>query len=571
MCPQFFSKLRGSIIFQTYLSKKETIRMKLDTHVSKDLELETIHTHVPIKTVWGRTCFTAQLQEPTDDTRIIKQHQRQLIVFRKVPSICQKVRMELDNIDQEAIQSITSNNDQLIDESLSQIFWKKDAFGSFLNKFPFVLNGLITWKTLVLPGFAILMPLIALIVPFVFLNMTSSITTSDYLVHVKHVLLQQISIPSFLRSRGSEDRLGFILESLFIGLTLATFISSLWNQIASAMHLRAIWNNVKIQGRAVLNLVSSSRVVLDALKQLDMKYQRGVRHLIDDGESMFEGVKYLESCDELTAFGSVWNNHTVIERMTAWIGRIDAVTSIASLDSICIPVISKNNQNTNDVELYVDKIAHPELQTCVLNSFHGGQAEAAEVKSHMILTGPNRGGKTTFCRGLGLAIVTAQSWGFAWAQKMRWTPFTAIFTALETNGVLGNMSKFESEIEFAKTVLGTQGRCFVMMDEIFHSTNATDGVAASTVFLRQLYQRRDVISLISTHYKELAVQFGVSEAKANTPTASVFQMLAHEKAGGKLEYLYKMAPGISETSSVMEILAERGLLPSVDAAVNESN
>ena len=39
-------------------------------------------------------------------------------------------------------------------------------------------------------------------------------------------------------------------------------------------------------------------------------------------------------------------------------------------------------------------------------------------------------------------------------------------------------------------------------------------------------------------------------------------MIAHEKEGGKLEYTYKMAPGISETSSVMEILAERGLLPS---------
>lgn len=557
--------------------------MKLDAQVSNDLELETIHKYIPIKTVWGRTCFTSQLHEPTDDINKIKQNQKQLIVFRKLPTICQKIRMELDNIDQEAIQSITSNNDPLVDESLSQIFWKKDTFGSFLNTFPFVLNGLITWKTLVLPGFAILMPLIALIVPFVFLSMTSSISTNDYLVHVKHVLLQQISIPSFLRSRGSDDRIGFVLESLFIGLTLATFISSLWNQIASAMHLRAIWNNVKIQGRAVLNLVSSCHVILDTLKQQDMKYQRALLHVIDEGESMFESAKFLESCDELTAFGSIWNNHEVIKTMTSWIGRIDAITSIASLDSICIPVISKQtnanananaNADTKGVELQIDKIAHPELQTCVLNSFHGGGAEAEGAsKAHAILTGPNRGGKTTFCRGLGLAIITAQSWGFAWAQRMRWTPFSTIYTALETNGVLGNMSKFESEIEFAKTVLGTQGRCFVMMDEIFHSTNATDGVAASTVFLKQLYQRNDVISIISTHYKELAVQFGGGDGddkqKIAAAVANVFQMVAHEKEGGKLEYTYKMAPGISETSSVMEILAERGLLPA--AAVNESN
>lgn len=544
--------------------------MKIDTQISKDLELETIHKYVPMKTIWGRTCFTSRLHEPSDEINKIKQNQKQLVVFRKLPEICTKIRMELDNIDQEAIQSITSNNDPYVEESLSQIFWKKDSFGSYLNTFPFVLNGLITWKTLVLPGFAILMPLIALIVPFVFLNMTSSISTSEYLVHVKHVLLQQISIPSFLRSRGSEDRIGFVLESLFIGLTLATFISSLWNQITSAMHLRNIWNNVKIQGRAVLNLVTSCHQMLDIMKHQDMKYQRALRHVIDEGEAMFEEVKYLESCDELTAFGSIWNNHEVISRMTSWVGHIDAITSIASLGkAICIPIISKL-ASANGAELHVDKIAHPELQTCVLNSFHGSRSGGDNTKQHAILTGPNRGGKTTFCRGLGLAILTAQSWGFAWAQSMRWTPFKTIFTALETNGVLGNMSKFESEIEFAKTVLGTKGRCFVMMDEIFHSTNATDGVAASTVFLKQLYQREDVISIISTHYKELAVQFG-NDNKQSTASASVYQMVAHEKDGGKLEYTYTMAPGISETSSVMEILAERGLLPTAVAAVNESN
>lgn len=533
--------------------------MKLDNQISKDLELETISKYVPLKTIWGRAHFTDQLLQPDSQPETIKQKQKELIVFRKIPSVCQKIRMELDNIDQEVIQSLSSNTDPLVEESLGQIFWKKDTFGSFLNTFPIVLNGLITWKTLVLPGVAILMPLIALIVPFVFLNMTSSISTSDYLVHVKHVLLQQISIPSFLRSRGSEDRIGFVLESLFIGLTLATFISSLWNQIQSALHLRAIWNNVKIQGRALLNAVSTCRIIIDTLKEQPMKYQRAIRTLIEQGETMYERIQFLETSDELSAFGYIWNDRSIIENITSWIAKIDAITSIASLENICIPKFSKSAQ---EVELEVTNISHPELQTCIKNSFQSSRG------THAIITGPNRGGKTTFCRGLGLAIITAQSWGFAWAQRMRWTPFTTIFTALDTTGVLGNMSKFESEIEFAKTVLGTQGRCFVMMDEIFHSTNATDGVAASTVFLKQLYTRRDIVSIIATHYKELAGLFGSGDA----PPATVYQMVAHQKEGGKLEYTYTMAPGVSETSSVMEILAERGLLAgSAATAVNESN
>jgi DNA mismatch repair ATPase MutS len=536
--------------------------MKLDQQVIKDLELEKIHTYLPLKTSWGHTYFTKQLLEPSENVNKIKQNQKQLVVFRKNPEIRQKIVMELDNIDQEAISSITSNNDPIVIEALSQIFWKKESYGAFLNTIPFVLNGLITWKTLVLPGVAILMPLIALIVPFVVLNMTNTITTSEYLVHVKHVLLQQISIPSFLRSRGNDDRIGFLFESLFIGLTLATFISSLWNQIQSALHLRAIWNNVKIQGRAILKLVTSCNVILDILKAQDMKYQRALRELINNGEAICEKAKYLESCDELTAFGSIWNNIDMLDELTHWIGCVDAITSIASLSSICIPRIVKN------VQLQIHELHHPELQTCIRNSFEAGGD--GNTPTHTIITGPNRGGKTTFCRGLGLALITAQSWGFAWAQSMRFSPFGSIFTALETGGVLGNMSKFESEIEFAKSVLTTKGCMFVMMDEIFHSTNATDGVAASTVFLKQLYERRDTISLISTHYKELATLFGTGEHAR----AHVYHMIANEKENGKLEYTYQLAPGISTTSSVMEILAERGLLqttPTADAAVNNSN
>lgn len=522
--------------------------MSLSPQIIQDLELENIHTYVPLKTVWGHTCFTNQLKTPSADPNTIKQGQKQLLLFKKFPDLRQSIRMELDNIDQEAIQSIASNNDPMVVESLGQIFWKKDSFGSFLNTTPIVLNGLILWKTIVLPGMAMLMPLIALIVPFVVLNMTSSITTTDYLVHVKHVLLQQVSIPSFLRSKSSDDRIGFLFESLFIGLTLATFISSLWNQIQSALHLRAIWNNVKVQGRAILKMVAVSGSILEHLKTLDMKYQRLLRSIIHRGEELNEKCKALPS-DELVAFGSVWNDMSFIEELSTWIGRIDALTAIASLDNICIPKLSSN------VELNVSELSHPELQTCIRNSF-----AATTTQTHTILTGPNRGGKTTFCRALGLAVITAQTWGFAWSRRMTWSPFSNIYTALETNGVLGNMSKFESEIEFAKTVLGTQGRCFVMMDEIFHSTNATDGVAASTVFLKQLYARKDVVSLISTHYKELATQFGGK-------SAAVYQMVANEKPGGKLEYTYTMAPGISETSSVMEILAERGL----HIAVKESN
>jgi DNA mismatch repair ATPase MutS len=90
-----------------------------------------------------------------------------------------------------------------------------------------------------------------------------------------------------------------------------------------------------------------------------------------------------------------------------------------------------------------------------------------------------------------------------------------------------------------------------MMDEIFHSTNAHDGVAASKVFLSQLYEKPNTISVVSTHYAELT--------KIYDGRVSAQQLVATESKG-VLTYTYKVAPGVSSLSSVMEILEERGLL-----------
>ena len=94
----------------------------------------------------------------------------------------------------------------------------------------------------------------------------------------------------------------------------------------------------------------------------------------------------------------------------------------------------------------------------------------------------------------------------------------------------------------------------IIMDEIFHSTNAHDGAEASLIFLKQLYEKggKAVGSLVSTHYRELPDQLGSS--------AETWCMEAHDKGDKGIEYTYRCVPGISTVSSVREILQERGLL-----------
>ena len=198
--------------------------------------------------------------------------------------------------------------------------------------------------------------------------------------------------------------------------------------------------------------------------------------------------------------------------------------------------------------LKIQDVYHPSLETRIPNT------TSWSLKSHSILTGPNRGGKSTLCRAIGLSILCAQTWGYAYATHMTFEPFSYIETALHPTDELGAMSLFEAEIEFAKEVLqkGRSGeRLFVMMDEIFHSTNAADGLAASRVFLSQLYAIPKSTSLISTHYKDLPTEW--------RDCVNAWAMEA-EEVDGVLQYSYTMVDGVSDKSSVMEILRERGLL-----------
>jgi DNA mismatch repair ATPase MutS len=99
---------------------------------------------------------------------------------------------------------------------------------------------------------------------------------------------------------------------------------------------------------------------------------------------------------------------------------------------------------------------------------------------------------------------------------------------------------------------------FVMMDEIFHSTNAMDGQSASHVFLEQLYKLSGITSVVSTHYIQLASDF---------KEATALKLVTNDKEDTTLEYTYRVAPGVSNKSSVMEILRERGLLAPIVAVV----
>ena len=527
-------------------------------NVRTDLELDILSTRIPFQLTWGSEAFQDGL---TDSKKLtiasIKQRQLPLLGLRAEELTRKSILADLKELAPHTavIDDCLEQKDERITESIEQILWPSDSVVSLLNTNSFVLNAILFLKTILAPGLSIVTPLLAILLPFILAYLTPGANrdTSFLMDQVKQVLRSQVMIPSSISGKASQSRFGSIVEMFFIGFALLVFVAGLWSQITAALHLRSIWFDVVDRGQVILNAIGTAKRTLERLQGFKDKSKRAVRKLIEEGEAVLEACAPFANYDGGAAYGAVWNDPEPLLQVRDWLSLVDVLATLSDQPDVCFPLTSK------ETVLTIRGVHHPAVPNCIRNDYDSkgsGKGSNSSGKGsnskHTLLTGPNRGGKSTFCKSIGLAIVTAQTWGFAYAESMTWSPFAVVLTALEPCGKLGYCSTFEAEIEFAKSVLQTQGApAFVMMDEIFHSTNAHDGVAASRVFLSQLYEKSDTISIVSTHYAELTQIF--------ESTVSSKQLIASQTKDGVLKYTYKVGPGVSSLSSVMEILEERGL------------
>jgi len=254
---------------------------------------------------------------------------------------------------------------------------------------------------------------------------------------------------------------------------------------------------------------------------------------------------------QLGLFGDAWNSPGWVQALLEKGGELDMLAAIALKKRTCFPTVADHMRIT---DLY-----HPGLQQGkrIYNSIEMGTQDR---RAHVLLTGPNRGGKSTLLKSLGAATLMAQTVGVVFARHAELPVFDNIITALSLQDVIGEMSLFEAEIEFAKDVKKhiVSGKTFLMMDEIFHGTNAHDGVEASQVFLDDLYRTPvPLFSVVSTHYMDLPTRYGSTDGL----TQNLCMEASVDPADpDRLIYSYKIQDGVNRCSSVREILRERGLL-----------
>lgn len=409
-------------------------------------------------------------------------------------------------------------------ESYEQLLFSGWPSLQVLNTIPLVLLGLSLFKLYVVPALALLTPLFLVLMPYVVLTYwyNLSIPPEKYLKLLMSVLgIQQIDL--------SNPRT--ILQG---GLTLFSLGNSIYQPIQSALHLQVLNEQLLEKAAVARNLVQA----VATLKRLIPC-------------KLSDPLEDLPLNDPHRLFAALWDSPVRLRLVMQRIGDYEVVYRLAGAKQLNPVQWASGSSPCLEIQRGTD----PFLPSAIPFTLR-----LSRQSPHAILTGPNRGGKSSVLRSTLLTVVLAQSFGLAFCEQdgsLRLKPFDWIATGLKLEDRPGSLSMFESEVEFALQILNTatsnpEKVGFVLFDELFHSTNPPDGARTADLFLQKLWKQTTVASFISTHVFDLA--------KKSHPTIQKLCVPATEHPDGSLEFHYTLKEGVCEVSSVDLILKEKGLL-----------
>lgn len=515
--------------------------VEVGASVLRDLDIDGLVDALPTFTKVGADALRERLSHPIADEVELTNRQNVLrsIKTKVKASEIKTLRNQLREHEDSVRSVAEAAADTRHAEYYTQILWAADSRFAWLNKLGWLNELIVGFRTLFLPALSVLLPLLVLLAPLLFFTVLAKepLTFEGYFGLLQKSL--KTAMPSVLgkpRFAGTGGIAELGEQFIHIGVAIAMFVASIWNQISAAISMRAVVADMRIRANAVANFTEATR---------SLATQMGV--------PLCPALQEPWSDGDLGVFGHAWNAPDRVREVLAFAGHLDMLACLATAKKTCFV---KEADSLELTDLY-----HPGVP--IKERVYNSVLLATDISgsaANVLLTGPNRGGKSTLLKAIGVAVLMSHTVGVVFAREARIPRFANIITALAPADVVGKLSLFEAEIEFAKGVkerIQSGGPTFLMMDEIFHGTNAHDGVEASQVFLDQLYDPkvRGLFSIVSTHYMNLPERY--KEVQHLCMDASV-----NPSDPDRLVYTYKVRKGVNRFSSVREILRERGLLTS---------
>jgi DNA mismatch repair ATPase MutS len=237
---------------------------------------------------------------------------------------------------------------------------------------------------------------------------------------------------------------------------------------------------------------------------------------------------WLESVGELEALASL-GGYTYEHPEDVFPEFVDHSPCFAA-EGLAHPLLPRNRAVANDLRL------GPDLQL-------------------LIVSGPNMAGKSTFLRGIGVNAVLAQCGAPVRATRLQLSPLAVTASICVLDSLEGGISRFYAEINRLKQIMDVASGpipALFLLDELLSGTNSHDRLIGTRSFVKKLVQH-GAVGLVSTH--DLALT-AIPEEIGPQAINCHFEDHLEE---GKLQFDYKLYPGIVQTSNALSLMRSIGL------------
>jgi len=442
--------------------------------------------------------------------------------FKKDPTFfpeCKHIFTEIAAIETK-LQELMSENTSLEQETYNELLFLKPMFQPF-NFIPWILSLWAIIRIYILPGIAIMLPIFILLVPYLILTygMRIPITFSNYTHILNSIMAGNIDLS------GENHEQDMFTTMKQCGVAAVTLIQGMVQPYWNYIHLQSVDNIIQENGRLILRYKELYGKLYDLLKT--------------HGFTFFT-CPLPEYATERDATARVLLQSNSFKLALRYIGSLEIIMTLASNPDIH-PVQWLNRKTP---QFHGEHIFDFQVQKRKSITIH------LQQHSHALLTGPNKGGKSTVLRSITACMLLAHTYGCALGH-VKLTPFRSMYVCLKPDDLPGSKSRFEREIEFTAETLTSKGATMVLIDEMYHSTNPSDAHRSSDIYCNQLWKKPNMVSVISTHLFEFV--------RLADPKVQRLCCPAHMK-DGVVQFDYGLHEGVCTVSSVDSLLVKNGLM-----------
>ena len=179
------------------------------------------------------------------------------------------------------------------------------------------------------------------------------------------------------------------------------------------------------------------------------------------------------------------------------------------------------------------------------------------LNKNMIISAPNKAGKTTILKSTLMNIIFSQQIGCGFYESCSMTPYSYIHSYLNIPDTSGRDSLFQAESRRCKEIIDSiqksdanNEKHFCIFDELYSGTNPEEAVKSANAFLKYLQTFSNVDFMLTTHYKKICKNFKKSSKIEN------YKMGVSIKEDGSFNYSYQLKKGISNIKGGIRVLKD---------------